>query len=275
MSYAAILVHVQTDDVGRARLRTAVALAQTFDAALIGLGVEMVPPLSFDNGYVAVDAEWYVALSKSIEDGLTAARTLFEAETAGLAKGGVWLSGMDYPGPALVRTSRGADLIVANAASRGQPSAYRDAPAGDLAITAGRPVLVAPPGAAPLKAERVILAWKDSREARRAMADALPFLKGAKAALVLEVCAPDEVEDAKARVADVAELLRRHGVAAEVRVSDRHATHTEAILAEARAFRADLIAAGAYGHSRFGEWVFGGVTRDLIAQHEVHVLLSH
>jgi len=275
MSYAAVLVHVQTDETGRARLKSATAVADMFDATLLGLGAEMVPPLSFDNGYVSADVEWYEAMSKGIEDGLAAARELFEAETKGLAKPADWRSGVEFPGPALSRGARRADLIVASAPGQGRPSTYRDAPAADLAITAGRPVLVTPAAAQPFSCERVVIAWKDTREARRAVSDALPFLQRAGSVLVLEVCAEAEEPDARAHVADVADLLKRHGARAETAVARCHqADSGEMILSRAAAYEADLIVAGAYGHSRLGEWVFGGVTRELLASSR-HVLLSH
>jgi nucleotide-binding universal stress UspA family protein len=274
MTYAAILVHVQLDAPGEARLRCARDLAGRFDAALIGLGAEMTPPLSFDDGYVSADVEWCATMETSINETLEAAGALFKREAAGLSKGALWLAGVELPGPALTLGARRADLIVASPPGRHRPSAYRDATAADLAITSGRPVLVAPTEAPPISADRVVLAWKDTREARRAMIDALPFLQAAKEVLVLEVCAEAEAVDAAARTADVAELLGRHGVATQEKLV-HDAGAGEAILAEAKAFEADLIVAGAYGHSRFGEWVFGGVTRVLLAQQSAYLLLSH
>jgi nucleotide-binding universal stress UspA family protein len=78
------------------------------------------------------------------------------------------------------------------------------------------------------------------------------------------------------RTEDVAEALRRRGVKAEAKVvSHHHHPASQVLLEEAAACGADLIALGCYGHSRLGEWVFGGVTRDLLAQDGVWLLLSH
>ena len=274
MTYAAILVHVQTDAPGVARLACARALASRFDATLIGLAAEMVPPLTFDDGYVSADVTWYQAMSKLVEEGQVAAKALFDKQAAGLKQPPIWRSGIEPPAPALTRMARGADLLVASPPIKGGTSAYRDATASELAIGSGRPVVVAPDGATPLTGKKVVLAWKDTREARRAFSDALPFLIAADAVLVLEVCEKDEARDAEDHVADVARLLTSHGARPETRVA--HGAHAgDVILAEAKAFGADLIVAGAYGHSRLGEFVFGGVTRALLGQAEVYVLLSH
>lgn len=274
MTITSILVHVDTSKEGRSRLKCARDLAERHGAALIGLGAEMIPPLAYDNGFVSADVEWYSAMSSAIEQGLAAAAQLFKSETAGLPKGATWASGVELPAQAMAGWARSADLIVASGRGRRNPSSYRDASAADLAIAVGRPVLAAPTDAPPLSGERVVLAWKDTREARRAAVDALPFLKRAEAVLILEVCAHDDNDDAETAVAAVSAFLDRHGVRAVTRVA--HGAHAgQEILRAAAEFDADLIVAGAFGHSRLGEMVFGGVTRELLGQHERYVLLSH
>lgn len=277
MSYAAIMTHVQAEPEAAPRLACAAALARRFNARLIGVGAEMIPPLAFDNGYYSVDAEWVIAMRQSIEDQLRAAEQTFRRETADFAEGEAgWLSGLDSPTPALAAASRAADLLVVGGAPRRHLSPYRDVQPGDLAIQAGRPVLIAPPGAPALSAEKVLLAWKDTREARRALSDSLPFLERAKSVRVVEVSEGEASEDARIRTDDVADALRRRGVPAEAKVAPHaHSPAGERLLHEARAFGADLIVLGCYGHSRLGEWVFGGVTRDLLSQDDVYLLLSH
>jgi nucleotide-binding universal stress UspA family protein len=152
---------------------------------------------------------------------------------------------------------------------------YLDAGAAELAVISGRPVLIAPAHAAPLSARRIVLAWKDTREARRAAADAMPFLEGADAVLVLEICFSEDAVAAGLRTADMAAGLARHGVAAEGKATVGCLSAGEEIILEAEAFGADLVISGAYGHSRLGEWAFGGVTSELLRQDDRHVLLSH
>ncbi len=275
MSYASILVHVQTSPEAQARLHSARALAARFDAVLIGVGVEMAPPLSVGAGSGAIQADWYAAVSASIEENLTTAEGMFWEAAKGLARGAVWKRGLAFPKEALAAASRGADLVVGDRGPANHKSDYRDAGAAELAVALGRPLLVVPSGARALTAKNVVLAWKDTREARRAMSDALPFLKTAQAVRVVEVCHKDDELDARARLDDVVLALHRHGVVAEGRTALHHGAPSHEILRQAKEFDADLIVAGAYGHTRIGEWLFGGVTQELLEQTDHYVLLSH
>jgi nucleotide-binding universal stress UspA family protein len=278
MTFTAIMTHVQAEPEAAPRLACAQALAERFSARLLGVGVEMIPPLAFDSGYGFVDGEWVIAMRQSIDAQLALAQTAFETATAGFAAGdAVWLSGVDSPTPTLAAASRAADIIVVGGAPRHDATPYRDVAPAELALQAGRPVLVAPPGAPVLRADRILVAWRDTREARRAIADAAPFLEAALEVLVLEICESGSAEDARIRTEDVAGALRRRGVAAVTAkvVDGGHAPLSVRILEEARTLGADLIVLGCYGHSRLGEWVFGGVTRDLLAQDEAYLLLSH
>jgi nucleotide-binding universal stress UspA family protein len=277
MTYAAIMTHVRPEPGAAPRLVCAKAIAARFGARLIGVGAEMIPPLAFDNGFYSVDAEWVTAMRESIEGQFKVCRDIFARETADLPAGGAaWLCDFDSPTPALAAASRSADLIVAGGAPRKGASSYRDVVPAELAIQAGRPVLVAPPTAPALSAARIVIAWRDTREARRALSDSLPFLLKAEKVLVLEICDHDATADAEVRTGDVAEALKRQGVVATAKVElHDHVSPSTRILDAARAFGADLIVLGCYGHSRLGEWVFGGVTRDLLAQDEAYLLLSH
>jgi len=274
MSYAAILVHVQAAEETRGRLECAVSLARTFNAALIGVGAEMIPPLVPDYGFYTAQGDWYEVMRNTVEASLERARDAFDAATAELSQPTVWECGVEIPGPAVARASRAADLIVAGAAPEWKDNAYRDASIGELVITSGRPVLLAASHRPQLAGERVLLAWKDTREARRSMSDAMPFLEQAKEVVVLEACAKEDAADAETRTADVAAALIRHGVRATAKVV-AGSGDGQGILDQADACGADLIVAGGYGHSRMGEWVFGGVTRDLLNQRSHYVLLSH
>jgi nucleotide-binding universal stress UspA family protein len=274
MSYAAILVHAQADAGALPRLRCARDLADRFDATLIGLAAEMVPPAPADDGYSNIASQWYVAMVDLAETNIRNARAAFDEVVKGASKKAVWEQGVVFPGAAMARASRAADLIVASRPLR-HDDPYRHASPADLAIAAGRPVLVAPVGGEPLSARKIILAWKDTREARRAMADAMPFFRRAEEVTVLEVCGPEDRIDAETRTNDVAEALRRHGVTAVAKVSVHHPADGHEILRQASLNGADLVVAGAYGHSRLGEWMFGGVTHDLLNQHDLYVLLSH
>jgi nucleotide-binding universal stress UspA family protein len=175
-----------------------------------------------------------------------------------------WRSAVDIPETYVAAEARCADLVIVGQSGE-RDDICRSLDPGTAILKTGRPILVVPPGVDMLKAERILIGWKDCREARRAVRDALPLLHAAKSVTILEVC--DEGAEAAGRqhVDDVAQYLSRHrinagtvlGTAAAGPVADQ-------LVKFAQADGADLIVAGGYGHSRLGEWIFGGVTGDLL-----------
>ena len=273
MTYAALLVHVDCREDSEPRLKCARQLADHFGAAIIGVGAQEIPPLGFDNGYVNYDTLWFARMREAIDQNLAAAEARFHKTCDGFGADHLWRSRLGLPAQLMAEASRAADLVIA--AGGKQHSPYEMAHADELALICGRPVLVVPPGADHLSAKRVLVAWKDSREARRALSDALPFLREAEDVLVTEACAPADAEAAASRAEDVAAALGRHGVKAVFEALPGADAPEDRLLERAATFGADLIVAGAYGHSRMGEWVFGGFTRSLLAQSERFILLSH
>jgi nucleotide-binding universal stress UspA family protein len=172
--------------------------------------------------------------------------------------------------------ARGVDLIVA-AAEAGErifpPSAEIDV--SDVLMRAGRPVLIAPPGESGLKLRRTLVCWKDSREARRAIVDALPMLKSSQRVDVVELVGGRELEAARRRLAEVGDWLARHGVETNCFASPLDGSEAAQLAAIAEDSDIDLIVAGAFGHSRMREWAFGGVTRDLLLKADRCILVSH
>jgi nucleotide-binding universal stress UspA family protein len=118
--------------------------------------------------------------------------------------------------------------------------------------------------------------WKDTRESRRAIVDALPLLQKAKDVTVVEIVEDDDGRsDANRHVADVTAWLARHQVTAGHRVPTVRGNAAEQLTNQANELGAGIIVAGAYGHTRLREWIFGGVTNDLIHQARHCSLLSH
>lgn len=147
-----------------------------------------------------------------------------------------------------------------------------------LLLEAGRPVLVVPPGfSARQAAKHAVIAWRPTREAARALHDALPLLRAAESIDVLEVdpVADEPGHDVLPGV-DIATHLARHGLKVRVVVLQRSGESTAMALAKhAAQSGAELLVAGGYGHSRFREWVLGGVTRELLQIMPVPVLFAH
>jgi nucleotide-binding universal stress UspA family protein len=142
-------------------------------------------------------------------------------------------------------------------------------------LACGRPVLGLPiMNLPPELGKTILVAWDGSRESTRAMHDALPLLAGAETVMVLTVDAERNLKGSGAEAA--AAHLRRHGVKAIAKeTSSAELELGLAILSYAESQRADLVVAGAYGHSRLSESILGGVSRTLLHQMMVPVLMSH
>jgi nucleotide-binding universal stress UspA family protein len=269
-----LLVHVQPEIEAQPRLEVAADLARKLDATLIGVAAEMIPPYASSDPYGFMGGEFLTAMQEAVQANLTRAHETFRELADG--ERAEWLAVEEMPSEAVARLARGADLIVAGGSPLSQHDGYRWCDPAELVLKSGRPVLVAPPSGGKLEAEAIVVAWKETRESRRALADALPILECADEVVVVEVCGKGEAADAEPRHAALARYLARHGVSARSRILTAHADEaTDRLQAEAKAAGADLIVAGAYGHTRMGEWVFGGVTADLLALPQRFVLFSH
>jgi len=263
MPYKSVLLHVEPTDEARDRLRVAIGVAKSFDGRVIGVGARAFNPMPDPIGLSIVK------LRQEIDDGLVSVETLFKQTIADQGVPYIWHAEVDFPSDALLRYACDADLIVAALNVEGQPSETQ-AGAADLIMSAGLPVLTVPAGAQ-LNAKRIVIGWKNTREARRAVWDALPLLKRAEDVRVLRFAS-----DPAPEVSSVVERLRLHKVPVEAEMRQRtERSVAEDLLAAAEAMGAGLIVAGAYGHSRLREWALGGVTQGLLTGSRTPVLFSH
>jgi nucleotide-binding universal stress UspA family protein len=243
---------------------------------LIGVAARMpepVPNLGGDGGGGDVAAYQYQieAIEKWLED----QGKRFRAIAAPIQPDVEWRSATDSPVDFVALQARAVDLVVIpHGYLKADPYFSLD-PAAAL-LKMGRPVLTIPAGVEILQAQRVIIAWKDSREARRAVREALPILREAKDVFVVEASGEGSESQAQKNVDDVAEYLVRHDVTVTEKFSELiQTTAATQIIRAAQARQADSIVAGAYGHSRLGEWIFGGVTRELLKSSPISCLFSH
>jgi len=145
-------------------------------------------------------------------------------------------------------------------------------------MQSGRPALVVPhSGTFEHVGQRILVAWKESRESARAVADAMPFLSRADQVKVVSISSRgDETVRETLADKDIAAWLARHDVDAYVRhevAEDVDAGNL--ILSRAADFGADMIVMGAYSRPRLSEVVLGGVTRLMLQAMTVPVLMSH
>ena len=255
------------------RVRLAIQLADAYGAQLKGLGAEGFGPM-MSTGFATADGAMIEVIQDRIAADLPAAETRFRELTKGCGRAS-WMAERDYPDKMLALHARGADLIVASRPRHGEDAAYAAKPA-DLIVRAGAPGVLAAEGDAIFSGERVVVAWKDARESRRAVSDALPFLQRAKVVTIVAISGEANGWDARAGLTEVADRLAQHGIAATVEIHPKGKETVTTVLEDVAARRgADLIVAGAYGRSHLQEWVLGGVTEDLIAWSSKFVLLSH
>ena len=273
MSYTTLLVYVTVDRVSKQLVGVAAGLADKFSARLIGLSALAIMPPFVAEGVVIVDnaSEFDTAQMKAK---LADAGNEFGA-SVGAHRQTEWRSVLEFPTDTLVSEARCADLIVVGQ-NRFSGDLYRFADNGAAILGAGRPVLVVPAAVASLTADHVVVGWRDTREARRAVQDALPFLHEAKRVTIVAICEKDQMETAHLRIDDVVHYLARHRVKAEARIEMQlRGSGADQLVGLALDEGSDLLVTGAYGHSRLNEWVFGGMTRDLLISSPICCLMSH
>ncbi len=171
--------------------------------------------------------------------------------------------------------ARCADLFVLDS-PLGERAAHASEVFEAVLFGGGRAVYVVPPAGKPPDAiRRVLVAWRDTRESARAMAEALPFVARATRTAIVAVDA-EHGEPPQSRPTDVARHLRRHGTPVELfRDESRERSIADVVLDRAIKMSADLIVMGGYGHSRAREWVLGGATREMLAQSDFPILMAH
>lgn len=274
MEIRSILVNFDVDAFSPSLVQCAGNLAKRFNAHLIAhAAAEPSPALVGVEGAVAT-ADFYAQERADIEARLRAV----EKEFRSFAPAGVevsWRSYVEAPNRGLAATARCADLIMTGSQLGKTDRGYlRTLDVGELVLSAGRPVLVVGSGIAEIKADKIVIGWKDAKESRRAVADALPFLKVASDVVVVTINEGD-IGAEKASLEDLLTWLRRHGVKARGDVYPAKGGSAESLEATARLLEANLVVTGGYGHSRLREWLFGGMTRDLLAAQTVNRFMSN
>jgi nucleotide-binding universal stress UspA family protein len=275
MSLKDILVYVDGSREAPATLAAACALARDHDAHLTGLAVDRPPEIP---GYAAIEIPASALEIIEIQRKETAAnaREMFEKAVgaAGITSRSGWSLAKGMPLESLSLRSRYSDLVIVSQNNSESQHGGSEEMVDDLILVSGRPVLVIPYIGAPAKfGKKVLVAWNASREAARAVADAMPILEAAESVEIFAV-EPNGMGDAPG--ADIAEHLARHGVNATAsKTAGLDIDVGDVLLNQIADSSADLIVMGGYGHSRMRELVLGGATRHILQHMTVPVLLSH
>lgn len=273
MSFNTIMLQLDIDRPLAPSVAFAKSIALKFDADLIGFCAaepRYVMPLGDSDMAIAEEMRRQV---DDIENSLVKVREEFFRQVEGDRRI-AWRGELGNPTQLIALNARAADLIILGCPSPESTDSCRTVDHGTLLLSAGKPVLLAPFDFQPVKADGVLIAWKDTREARRAVVDALPFLSSASRVRVVTL--ESNLAAARQSADDVVKYLGRHGVGATAEAIDvGGADESETLVQIAAEFGADLIVSGAYGHSRIREWAFGGVTRSLLQCSKISRLMSN
>jgi nucleotide-binding universal stress UspA family protein len=255
MAYKDILVYLDPTAEAIERLRLAVDLAKSHGARLVG-----------------VDVSTAAALAEC--ENPDATRQMFDASARDAGLKSVFVPA-EKPGEGDAFTHC-VDLMVAPAPGGTARDLIRHGALDRALLESGAPMLILPPEWTGGKVgDKVVIAWNGGREALRAVHDALPFLE--KARKVTIFCFSARPSDLRASAVMLVHHLEAHGVSAHISdwTNTGDLTAIEALFASLDTQDADLIVAGAFGHSRLYEGLFGGVSMDLIRQQSLPVLMSH
>jgi nucleotide-binding universal stress UspA family protein len=277
MSLKDLVVLIDDSRSNDARVALALNLARTHEAHLAGVHLLTnpdVPP------YLDSTVIREIVRQQREKTAATAAmlERKFREESRRQGVAAEWRAVRDFYEEGIVQ-ARYADLVITgqNDPDVLPPRLLADTSPALLAMTSGRPVLAVPyAGQHEMVGRRVLVAWQPSREATRAVNDALPLIRRSDAVTVLVVDSDQDPRHSEEPGADIALHLARHGVKARVeRTISADISVADVILSRAADLGSDLLVMGAYGHSRLREFVLGGVTREILRQMTLPVLFSH
>ena len=277
MTWSSLIVYVDDEADNIQRIEQAAALAKAHGAHLIGVAA-CAPETPVADAYGAgiLLGEVLIEQHERAEKALKGAEARFREIATRAGVSCEWRADVGDPTSLLIKHARSADVLIVGR-DAANASGWRAPHPADLAMRAGRSILIVPPNPArSVVGAPVLLAWTDSRESRLAAVAAIPMLREAESVRVLELCDPEDMDGARLRTADVVAWLTRHGVKAEAeaRAHDDRSTGRR-LLDCAAEMKAGAVVSGAWGHARMRQWIFGGVTQTLITESPVALLLAH
>jgi nucleotide-binding universal stress UspA family protein len=276
MSYKTILVHITPGTRCIARLDLAIKLAMKYDASLVALYA--LPPFIAQGCIMAQMGQEVIAIQKKAATELMAkTQEDLRKHTSSLDFENIkWLSSFDEPLDAICAQAKYADLVVIGQSDPSDDSGIPLDFPQQLILSAGRPILIVPYiGSYSTVGKNIIVAWNASREATRAVKDAIPLLKLAENVHVVAVDS-GYGEHESFPCTDIVNYLAQHGVNVDGHRSQGGQIDIgNVLLSRAADISADLIVMGGYGHSRLREWVLGGATRTILESMTIPVLMSH
>jgi nucleotide-binding universal stress UspA family protein len=255
----------------------AVSVASAVGAHLTGIAFVYDPIIPMAaTGYVPPEV-----IETQQRDNEAAAKVAINRFNAAAGRAGITVESDTLPaslasaGEQFGGIARRFDLAIV-AQGESDKDAVEELIAESTLFESGRPVVIVPYiQKAPLKLDRVMVCWDGSRQATRAIADAMPLLERAgQVELVIVANEPGKQDEIPG--ADMGQHLARHGLTVDVnRITEGDIDVADALLSHAADASIDFIVMGGYGHSRLREFILGGVTRLMLRSMTVPVLMSH
>ncbi|MGK0168956.1 MAG: nucleotide-binding universal stress UspA family protein [Gammaproteobacteria bacterium] len=273
MAWKTILVHVDDTQGCGSRMQLAARIAREHAAELIGVfRVPEIDPRLFSDPTVAMHN--IDQITQRNRDTQASARSAFEAAAEQAKVTGTWQTVEHHLEASLAGDALYADLVVAGQALPDE----RHPSVESIVMSSGRPTLLVPRiGTRSTDLSRIMIAWTPTREASRAVHDALPMLAHAEEVQVVCIGHTDaQLERARTASEMLSTHLARHGINAQPHVEmDAELQIADVLLSRAADQDIHALVMGAYGHSKFREMVFGGATRALLHNMTIPVLMSH
>ena len=275
MAYQEMLVHLDESRNCPARLTAAVTLAQALSARLTGLSIMPSPELLVKTS-VSVTPESIAAERQAAKDKADHQQELFKQAVESVRLNSEWRCVTGEPSHQVNYHARFHDLVIIGQTDHQDPDSLDGGFVNHVVLGAGRPVLLIPYiGARPSLGQRVLVAWNGSKEAARAVFDALPLLDKAQQVTLLTI-ATESGTEAESSGGELCHYLSRRSITATaVHLPAGDIEVGDLLLDRAADEDFDLIVMGAYGHARLREIILGGATRHLLEHMTVPVLLSH
>ena len=266
-----ILVPIEADEGQEARLQAAFDLARACSGQIVC--VQVTPYAAYAVGDTGMGGFPMTSLIEAVEGERLKQRAEIEVRLKAEGVAWEWVARDGDLVDTLTILARLADVVVMNSGPFTAAASLKISTTGDVAMAAPTPVLAVPPSARGFAVTGpVVAAWDGSQEAALALRAAMPLLRLSSAVSLLTV----EEKNPDLRARDAAAYLARHGIAAEVVERSDGGQSIEAVIrAVAKETEATWLVQGAYGHSRLRQTIFGGVTRGLLGDAPVPMLIAH
>jgi len=281
MSIKTILAYLPSEELAEPVMAAAVTLAKAYEAHIVGLHLEASYYPAYGEVAIAMPPDVIEQMRKPLRERANKLEESFKARMADAGVSSEWRSGTSeysmLPGR-IVDEAASADLVLCPQVDPESVDVTTLDLPERLIMEGGRPVLVVPPEkAVQAPPKRVLIAWNHSPQAARAVFDSLDLMKDAEAITILTLAGSAEArQEAEGHAENLAATLGRHGLDAKVEAVETGQTSASDYLrARLDQDGADLLIMGCYGHSRFRELVFGGVSRDILGGVKIPTVMAH